>query len=313
MEDRNKLEITVKAAQLYYEYDFTQQEIARELNISRSMVSRLITEARRTKLVEILIHYPWLNDPRLEAALKAKYRLRDVRVLNSEGMDHAEVLNGLGKMGAGLLEKYLKDGMTLGIARGSGVFAAVQALRPQRHLRVRIAQLQGAMGETLSDGSDIAHFLSTRYQASFHFLHAPLYLESREATQALMKEPSILHTLKVAKVADLALVGIGSVLPQASSLLRTGHVSEQELQEMAAQGIVGDVAGRHIDVNGDPPNTEFSERLICVELADLRRIPVVVGVAGGRYKVPAIRAALCGQLVNVLAIDSAAAEELVER
>jgi DNA-binding transcriptional regulator LsrR (DeoR family) len=38
----------------------------------------------------------------------------------------------------------------------------------------------------------------------------------------------------------------------------------------------------------------------------------VIGVAGGKLKIPAIRAALCGKLVNVLATDSAAAEGLVE-
>ena len=307
-----QLEIMVKVAQLYYEYGHTQQEIAKKLKLSRSNVSRLLSKARRIKLVEIKINYPWLYNSDLETKLKKKFPLKDVRVLESNSLDFAGMLQGIGILGAELLEKYLKDNLTLGMARGTGVYSAVQALRPQRHLRIRIAQMQGAMGERLSDGSDVAYFLSTRYDATFHFIHAPLILESIESREALLREPSIQETLRIAENADLALVGIGALVPGVSNLLRTGNLTNQEFQTIVKQGGIGDVAGCYIQEDGNSPDVDIAKRQICLSVSALRRIPIIIGVAGGNLKAPAIRAALRGKLVNVLATDSAAAEELIK-
>jgi DNA-binding transcriptional regulator LsrR (DeoR family) len=307
-----QLETMVKVAQLYYEYGQTQHEIAKELKLSRSNVSRLLAKARRINLVEIKINYPWLYNSHLEKELKKKFSLKDVRVLESNSLDSAGMLKGIGILGAELLEKYLKDNLTLGMARGTGVYSAVQALRPQRYLRIRIAQMQGALGEKLSDGSDVAYFLSTRYDATFHFIHAPLILESIEATRALLKEPSIQETLMIAKNADLALVGIGALEPGVSNLIRTGVLSTQELQTIVDQGSIGDVAGCYIQADGGAPDVDIAKRQICLDASAIRRIPTIIGVAGGKLKAQAIRAALRGKLVNVLATDSAAAQELIK-
>jgi len=43
-------------AQLYYEQDRTMEQIAAELNVSRSSVSRLLSYAREIGLVEITVH-----------------------------------------------------------------------------------------------------------------------------------------------------------------------------------------------------------------------------------------------------------------
>ncbi len=301
----------VKIAQQYFEYGHTQQEIARIYGISRSKVSRLLSEAREIKLIEIKINYPWLTNSKLESSLQKKYNLKEVSVLESDSLDYEGMVQGIGILAAELLEKYLKDGMILGMARGSGVYSAVQALRPQRDMSLRIAQMQGAVGEKLSDGSDIAHFLLDRYDATFYFIHAPLILESMESRQALLNEPSIQDTLRIAQQANIALVGIGSTAPEVSSLLRTGHISKQELALTREQGSIGDVAGCFIQADGSSADIDLANRLICLDLVSLKKIPLMIGVAGGRIKAPAIKAAIQKGLVNILATDSAAAQELL--
>ena len=47
----------------------TQQEVADEIGITRSTVSRLITEAQEKGIVEHIVHYPWRTSPALEKAL----------------------------------------------------------------------------------------------------------------------------------------------------------------------------------------------------------------------------------------------------
>jgi DNA-binding transcriptional regulator LsrR (DeoR family) len=57
--------------------------------------------------------------------------------------------------------------------------------------------------------------------------------------------------------------------------------------------------------------TELNDRVISIELDQLRAVRRVVGVAGGRRKTNAIRGALAGRLVNVLITDLACAGRLL--
>jgi DNA-binding transcriptional regulator LsrR (DeoR family) len=52
--------------------------------------------------------------------------------------------------------------------------------------------------------------------------------------------------------------------------------------------------------------------VIAIELADLKRVDRVVGIAGGRRKFAAIRGALRGRRINVLITDRTTAERLVK-
>ena len=61
-----ELELLLKVAQLYYEQGLTQNEIAKKLFISRSNISRLLTQAREAGIVEIKVHYPFERKRRIE-------------------------------------------------------------------------------------------------------------------------------------------------------------------------------------------------------------------------------------------------------
>lgn len=310
-EDSGRRELMAEAARLYYQDNCTQSAIGQQLHLSRSTVSRLLAEAKRTNLVEVVIHYPWLRAPELEAALIERFHLKDARVLIAKGRPYAEVLRGLGVMAAQWLEHRLTEGMTLGVSWGTGVYATVEALRPGQRIHVKVVQFQGAMGDRLIDGREVAHYLASLYGGEFHFVHAPLIVESPLVGEALLQEPSIREALGLATQADLALVGIGSVVPEVSSLLRSGAVTEAELCELSREGLVGDVCGRQFDAQGAVPDNSFNRRVISVSAEGLRKIPVVIGVAGGLLKVPAILGALRGRLVNVLVTDSDVARRLL--
>lgn len=303
----------VKIVWMYYEEGLTQARIAHTLKLSRPMVSRLLTEARQRKVVEFKIRYPWQNDRLLQDELVRTYHLRDARVLVVDDLNQAGALNGVGIMAAQLVETYLQDGMTLAVSRGTGVVATAQALAPHLQIHIRMVQLQGAMGDRILPDSDVAHILMSRFAGEFYALNAPLLLESPFAAEALSGEPSIRAAMDIAKNADIALVGVGSIHPEVSSLLRHGLVSCEELEGLASQGIVGDIAGRFFDENGQAVNIDFNRRLISLGLEAVRKIPIVIGVASGAQKVDAIRAALRAQNINMLATDSMVAQKLLSR
>ena len=129
----------------------------------------------------------------------------------------------------------------------------------------------------------------------------------------LLSEPSIKSTLELAKRADIALLGIGSVEPEVFSLYHHNLLSLEEVQELKNHGVVGDVAGCFIDQSGNEARVEFNHRLVRINLDDLRKISLRIGVGCGLARENAIRAVIGSNLVNILVTDSAVATRLLER
>jgi DNA-binding transcriptional regulator LsrR (DeoR family) len=70
--------------------------------------------------------------------------------------------------------------------------------------------------------------------------------------------------------------------------------------------------GQFFDANGVVVDIPLHARRIGIELADLKKIPKVIGVAGGVHKVEAILGALRGGFLNVLVTNEIAAIRLLE-
>lgn len=125
----------------------------------------------------------------------------------------------------------------------------------------------------------------------------------------MLQEPRIRETLRLARRADLALVGIGA--PEVYSLLRAGYLDREALAQLRTQGVVGDVCARHYDAQGRVLDIELNQRIVGIELQALHDIEQVTGVAGGEAKAEAILGALRGGHVNVLITDDATARKVL--
>ena len=73
-------------ARRYYLEDQRQSDIARELGVSRPMVSRMLSEARELGVVEIVIHEPGTQAARLLEQLERSHAIRG-GILVEEGAD----------------------------------------------------------------------------------------------------------------------------------------------------------------------------------------------------------------------------------
>src|SRR5690606_16352540 len=80
MSDDNEL-LMVRAAELYYDDNKTQDEIGALLGITRWKVGRLLTQARQTGIVRIDIVHPRARRLGLERDLCAQFGLKDAVVI----------------------------------------------------------------------------------------------------------------------------------------------------------------------------------------------------------------------------------------
>jgi DNA-binding transcriptional regulator LsrR (DeoR family) len=115
----------------------------------------------------------------------------------------------------------------------------------------------------------------------------------------------------MAKAADLALVGVGQVGTDAF-LLHQGCINGHDMTELESAGAVGDILGRFYRLDGSPVLTEFDERIVGVDLDDIRSIGNVVAVAAGPGKVRAILGALNGGYIGTLVTDADTARSVLE-
>ena len=109
----------------------------------------------------------------------------------------------------------------------------------------------------------------------------------------------------------MAYVGIGGQEPS-GLLASSGNVfSPEELQTVREAGGVGDIGLRYLCADGSPVDTPLNDRVIGIELEQLKRVPRSIAVAGGPGKTEAIHAALVGGWINCLITDTYTAERLL--
>ena len=305
--------LLAEIARRYYLRDQSQQEIADQLDLSRSNISRLLKEARRRGIVEIFIRHSLERDSQLERQLIDRFGLREVGVVQAIPGDLQATIDQAATLASQLLDTFLADARLLGIAWGTTIYAIAHAFAPQRRYDVEVVQMMGGVGSSdpTIDGPAVAQRLAQALTGRYRYLHAPLIVDTPTIAQALLAERNIAETLSIAAQADVALVGIGAVEPSVSSLMRAGYLLPEEFHAIQAAGVVGDICARHFDIMGQPAAPEIDERLISISLDAIANIPVVIGVACGAAKAQAILGALNGGYLDVLIVDSDAAEIVV--
>ncbi len=314
--DRDDQLVTV--ASLYYELNQNQQQIAERMEISRSSVSRMIKEARERGIVEIRIHRPVHRDYRLEQGLIEVFGLQDAHVLlTTAELRDEQMLYGVGRLAAVYLERVfatLPVGACIGIAWGTGVHAAVTALAEDRSRQIDVVQILGSVGaaNSLIDGPDLARLVAAKLGGRHYDLHAPVLVEQEGLRDLLAQEPGVRDGLQRARAVSVAITGIGTLHEEAASFLRAGHLSPKELTRLRAEGIVGETIGRFFDVHGRAEPYSINDRVIGIDLEDLRAIPRVVAVARGLPKAQSILGALRGKFLSVLATDDLTARAVLE-
>jgi DNA-binding transcriptional regulator LsrR (DeoR family) len=313
MED-DRMDLLAQVALWYYEDGLDQAAIAERIHKSRSMVSRLLEQAREAGLVEVKVHYPLRTDAQLEQRLCAEFGLAHAQVLAEPPDDYPLLLKRLGVLGARCLQQALRPGVIIGISWGTAVHEVVSAMPAVPVPDSTVVQLIGAVGhgDPLVDGAELGRWLAQKLRASFRFLSAPLLVEDEAVAAALRRERTIEETLTMGARADVALIGIGTPQPELSSLLRAGYLSRSDMEALIANGVVGDIVAHQFDENGQWMDISANRRAISLDADSLRRIPRVIAVSGGAGKARAILAGLRGHYCTCLVTDACAAKLVLE-
>lgn len=296
-------EIFGRAAWYYYHDGLTQNEIGERLGISRVKVSRILDKGRQLGLIEVKVNSNEEGCFALETELEQIYGLSEVRVIPE--LPDTNPTDRISQCANQFLMSRLQESDLLAIGWGEMVVGTLQRLaRKMVLLNASMVSLSGGVSaymEGIGNGS---------IKADIHLIPAPLVVSTKEVRDILRKEKPIHDTLAMAITANFALVGIGA-LDKDASLVRSGYVSQQEIELYRRQGAVGDILGIFFDINGGIVDVPLHDRIIGTNLTELRKIPNVIGAAVGDIKLDAILGALRGKHINTLLTDEPTAISLV--
>ena len=295
--------LIMKVLRLYYEHHLTQAEVAGRMGFSRPKVSKLIAEGRARELVKIEIAEPVGDFAPLEIALENRFGLSEALVV-SPGDERRTTEMAAGMAGGALLARICTRTTVLGIAWGVSLRALADALPLRAFMCGKIVPLVGGVGRTEAalHSNQVCTTLAEKLYVESLDLAAPAIAPSAQSRAELMAVPGIEDVLAEGAACDVAVVGIGGILP-ASTMVGAGYFSLEEFLELGDRGAVGDVCCHFLDAAGNPCLPEFSDRIVGLTLDQLKAIPKVVGIATGAEKAPSLAAVLKGGYVSTLVCD----------
>ena len=311
--ETEKLKKIIDAAKMYYQLDYSQQEIAKKLGISRPTVSRLLQMAKEEGIVQIKILDPTLDNERYARQLEERYRLKKAIVVSVPQNEDRHIKKYQGEATAEYLYAIVKDGDSIGVTWGTTLYQVAVNLQNKHVKNVNIVQLNGGVSysETDTYASEIVHLFGKAFNTTPHFLPLPAIVDHMVVKQAIEADRHIRRILEMGKSTNIAVVTVG--VPDSDSvLIRANYFTEEDLK-LIYSCAVGDICSRYIDINGNLCSEELDRRTIGIDLAELRKKEQSILVAGGPRKVDAIFGALRGGYTNVLITDHFTAKALLER
>lgn len=287
-DSQERLRRLAHVATRYYLEDWKQSDIAKELGVSRPLVSRMLSEARELGVVEITVHTPGQQRQDLTEQLCVRWSLRDVVLCPDAGGD-GQTNQTLALAAIDLLERLRARRVGIGWGHFIGQMVTVLEQEPRRHGPVQtICPLLGSAGIPIRNyhSNENVRLLAERLGAEPYFLNLPALAQSWEERELLCSTQLYRQTHLQWEQMDTALVNIGNYpsSPDFASLVRYGSLLQQEHTCGRLLVYYFNEAGKVIQSDQD-----FA---IQIPLEQLRRCPNIIGVCSANTSLRALRGAV---------------------
>ncbi len=321
MNQEDRYTLKLNAARLYYLKKMTQMEITNLLNISRPTLIKLLREAQEEGIVRIEVcDVAGMTELRgLENQLKAFLGLRDVKIVNPDSDADDAIISAIGGGAAPYVEEYIGPGVRVGIGWGRTLEDfAINVGVSKAARKANFMPILGGPGSTGgANATMFPNILCERIAAKFpgsviDYVYAPLFAEDKRTRDAYTCLPGTREVLEKYDALDVALVGVDGDAGHSTTLSMEKSISGA-IPKDVKRGIAGNVCAHFYDEDGRLLLCGLMERIISITPAQLRKTPVVIGLAGGAHKTGSIIGGAKAGLFNVLVTDVYTANRILSR
>ncbi len=303
MKQKEKLEKLAKIARLYYIEDKKQSDIAKEIGVSRPLISRLLSDARELGIVEITIHNP---EEKLRILLSELGRDSTIKdgVFVLDGTEHIKTNEAITESVLELLTKINSKKLAIGWGTCIGNVANYLTRTPMLQSAVKnICPLIGNSNLQFKafQSNENVRLIAQGLGANPYYLYMPALAESYEEKELLCNTKLYRKIQEQWRNADTALVNIRNFpeTPDFASSARYGSRLQKEK-------VVGSLLNYFYNENGDIIHNEH-DFAIQIPLDVLKLRKSVVGVCAANVNL----AAFTGAVRSGLFTHMVAREKLV--
>jgi DNA-binding transcriptional regulator LsrR (DeoR family) len=309
--------LLVKLAWLYYVAGHNQEEIARQLGLSRFKITRLLARAREKGIVKISLDQHSTETLAIAQQLARTYDLIECIVTPPLGGGPAAeetARRAVGVAAASFLTRRLQtpDPVTVGLSWGRTIAALVQAFPSLAKPNARFVSLMGSLSRTARfNPFEVVHALAQACGGEAYILPAPYIADSEADLDVLMTQSIVREALAMGEAANFYISSFG-VCSRESLIYQQGLVGDADIDELIAAGAVSDMLGKFFDANGQLVRSSLNRRTPSISFENMRERELVL-LAAGLRKADALLAVLKSGLVNRLVIDGDLAVAILQK
>lgn len=310
MNYRYDVQLMVKAAEMYYTERLTQEEIARQLKVSRSSVSLILSEALEKGIIEIRVKDPQLSNESVAEKFKTLFPVRECHIISTSIKDPDAVIGIVAERAVAVYNKIIENGQTVGLAWGRTCYEFVARYKASKVLNeTRIVPLIGGSDQSAKyfQLNEMVRQFAEKLNGTPFFIHAPAVTASTEDRNMFMTSSVMLPILEKWKSMDVIITGIGAP-PGNNDENERFWPGKRPLGEETIAGnlqkenAVGDICAQYFDIDGRFIGG-LSENIIGISDGDLRNTRTVIGVAVGPEKALSVVGALRTGVIDILISD----------
>ncbi len=302
--------LRVRAAWMYFIEQKTQNEIAEILGVGRVTIVRMLADARARNEIKIVIEGELAELIRLERTLESTFGIERA-VVAPLSDPTADPIPSISAATGRFLSECMKPNMTVGVGWGKTLFNSLSFIGMRNYPSFKVISLLG--GVSLARRFNPAEFawrFAQAFQGEGYLIPAPVIVDSLETKKALIEHCGLHAIFTMADTMDAVLLSVGGI--NSASTYRGDLISEAQLEELAAQGAVGDLLFQFYTREGMLLNHPINDRIMAIDIDRLRKVPLRILTSGGMGKVEALLGAMELVKPTVLITDEESARQMLK-
>lgn len=305
-----------EVAERHYVHGDTMEAIARDLGVSRSTVSRMLSHARDEGVIRFSLA-PRGSHSELAWGLESAFGIRVYLVPVADTALPGTRFEQVGRRAAQLLGSLVGDETSIGVAWGVTVSQVVRQLDRKQLSGVKVVQMNGSCNAADTAVPYVGAILSAvadAFGGRVIPFPIPAFFDHADTRAAAWRESMIQYVLQEQAELDLAIFGVGALHGSVPSrVYSAGYLPAETLAMLERQGVVGDVNTVLLREDGSFRDIPLNARATGMEPDQLRKVPRRLCVVADPQRAAALVGALRAGVVTDLVCDEATARAVLRR
>ena len=306
-----KIERMIQAARLYYEKDLTQSQIAKEMGISRPLVSILLTEAKACGIVTFQIHDVANSRQLMINQLENKFPGIQFQIVPDENSADATD-NLLAKTAFQFCFNQLTDVKNIGIGWGSMLSRMTTVVEDVSAIQGRsdknVFPLVGGIRTSYRGyhTNEIVRMIGEKAGMDVHYLYFPAFFDETADLEYLKRMEDFQFINQLWNEMDVALISISNYpsYPDIGIKYRFGN-------DLMKKNAVGRLLAYYYDIEGnliDP----WINGAMQPDVQQLRSTNQVIAVCSTQLRPECVIGALLTNVIKTILIPESLAEKVIK-